>query len=148
MLAVVKERGHQVKLDFMNEDFFFQLVEYGVWQLYKTPHQSYHIWCIHNYLYPNPCLTELSALYTTWVSVGKQGVWWKPQYVGRGGQRRMIFCPATWLPDETAQMIYRQWNGGGRVGWMASVHGAVFSLDPADTAKIGLLTKCKRSVSD
>lgn len=28
-------------------------------------------------------------------------------------------------------------------GWMEAAQGAVFSLAPADTAKIGLLTKCR-----
>ncbi len=52
----------------------------------------------------------------------------------------MIFCPATPSPDETAQMIYG--------GWMAAAQGAEFSVAPADGAKIGLVTKCKGSVSD
>lgn len=34
------------------------------------------------------------------------------------------------------------------VGWLETTKGTMFSLAPADTAKIGLLAKCERSVAD
>lgn len=93
---------------------FLHEVEFNFYRLYVVVHQTpagnrerlLHLWFYAaRRLYIAPC----------WKKQRRQCayLWWKPQHVGHSGQCRMMFCPATPSPDETAAMIYGARLAGG-----------------------------------